>query len=246
MRNGALEGKVALVTGAGARLGRAVAVDLAARGCDVVLHAHTSRQGAEDLARDLAASGRRAKVLTADLAQVKQTERFARDARNAFGKVDILINSAGVFWPTPLERLNAEEFDAFTAVNLRAPYLLSAELGRWMKRSGGGVIVNLACVSAQRPWKDYVPYSISKAGVVALTIGLAKLLAPEVRVNAVAPGTVLPPEGTPPKRLKELQKRLPLQRLGRPEDLVRAVAYLVEADFMTGQILHVDGGRSIL
>jgi len=246
MRNGALEGKVALVTGAGARLGRAVAVDLAARGCDVVLHAHTSRQGAEDLARDLAASGRRAKVLTADLAQVKQTERFARDARNAFGKVDILINSAGVFWPTPLERLNAKEFDAFTAVNLRAPYLLSAELGRWMKRSGGGVIVNLACVSAQRPWKDYVPYSISKAGVVALTIGLAKLLAPEVRVNAVAPGTVLPPEGTPPKRLKELQKRLPLQRLGRPEDLVRAVAYLVEADFMTGQILHVDGGRSIL
>lgn len=246
MRNGALEGKVALVTGAGARLGRAVAVDLAARGCDVVLHAHTSRQGAEDLARDLAASGRRAKVLTADLAQVKQTERFARDARNAFGKVDILINSAGVFWPTPLERLNAKEFDAFTAVNLRAPYLLSAELGRWMKRGGGGVIVNLACVSAQRPWKDYVPYSISKAGVVALTIGLAKLLAPEVRVNAVAPGTVLPPEGTPPKRLKELQKRLPLQRLGRPEDLVRAVAYLVEADFMTGQILHVDGGRSIL
>ena len=241
-----LDGSVALVTGAGTRLGRAIAEALAARGCHLLLHAHRSRREAAALARKFRASGGRASALTADLSKSAQAQGLAREAWRAFGRVDILDNSAAIFRPTPLERLDAGELDAFLALNLRAPYLLSAELGRRMRRSGRGVIVNLACVSALRPWKEFVPYSISKAGLLALTVGLAKLLAPEVRVNAVAPGTVLPPEEMPRAQREAIRKRLPLQRLGTPEDVVRAVLYLLESDFVTGQVLCVDGGRSIV
>jgi len=245
------EGKVALITGAGLRLGRAVAVELAAHGCDIVLHANRSAEAAEALARGFKAAGRRAGVLKANLADANQAEKLAREGWALFGRVDFLINNAAIFHPTALEDQGAGALDEFYAVNLRAPYILATELGRRMKagegegRVKGGAIVNLACISAQRPWKDYLPYSISKAGVVALTTGLSKLLAPEVRVNAIAPGTVLPPEELGQKRREELRERIPLKRLGRPEDIVRAVRYLLDSDFVTGQVLAVDGGRGL-
>jgi pteridine reductase len=239
------ESPVALVTGAGVRLGRAVSEGLATRGFDLVLHANRSRRQAGALARQFRAQGRRATVLTADLSRSPAVQRLARQAWDAFGRVDLLVNNAGVFWPTPLERLNAAELDAFLAVNLKTPYLLSAELGRRMKARGHGVIIVLACLSALRPWKEYVPYSISKAGVVALTVGLAKLLAPEVRVNAIAPGPLLLPVGAAAAHRRMVLKKVPLRRMGRPEDLVRAVIYLWDASFVTGQVLCVDGGASV-
>lgn len=238
--------RVALITGAGLRLGRAMALDLANQGFDLVLHANRSAKAVETLAKELRAQGRAVKVLKADLSNARQAEKLAREAWAAFGGVDLLVNNAGIFGPTPLEKLNAAALDEYYAVNLRAPYILAAELGRRMRAGKGGSIVNLACVSAAKPWKDYVPYSISKAGVAALTVGLAKLLAPKVRVNAIAPGTVLPPEDMPARQREALRARLPLQRLGRPEDIVRALRYLVAADFVTGQVLYVDGGRSVV
>jgi pteridine reductase len=240
------KGRVALVTGAGVRLGNFIAAALAQRGCDLILHCRRSHREAEVLGVQIRALGRRATVLRAELGCAQNALKLARLAEKAFGRVDILINSAAIFGPTPLERLTVVELDRYLDVNLKAPYILSSEIGRQMKQRGYGAIVNLACVSAFRPWRDYVPYSISKAGVVALTTGLSKILGPEVRVNAVAPGTVLPPKGMPVKALQIESNRLPLKKIGTPDDVVEAVIYLCEADFVTGQVLCVDGGRSIV
>lgn len=228
------------------RLGRAISLALAGRGCDLVLHCHRSRPQAEELARSVRRMGRRAKVIRADLSRGKEALRLARAAEKAFGRVDILVNSAAVFWPTPLERLSEKELDAFLDINLKTPYILSADIGKRMKRRGSGVIINLACLSGLRAWKGFVPYSISKAGVVALTVGMAKLLGPQVRVNALAPGTVLPPGGMSKREIAAIRKKLPLKKIGTPEDIVKAVLYLLDAGFVTGQVLCVDGGRSIV
>lgn len=228
------------------RLGRAISLGLAQRGCDLVLHCHTSRAPAEKLASEVRKMGSRAKVISADLSKGKEALRLAKAAEKAFGRVDVLVNSAAVFWPTPLERLSEKELDAFLDINLKTPYILSAEIGKRMKQRGQGAIINMACVSALRAWKGFVPYSISKAGVVALTVGMAKLLGPEVRVNAIAPGTVLPPEKMSKVEIKTLEAKLPLKKIGSPEDIVKAVLYLLDATFVTGQVMCVDGGRSIV
>jgi NAD(P)-dependent dehydrogenase (short-subunit alcohol dehydrogenase family) len=241
-----LRSKVALVTGAGVRLGHAIALALAREGCDLVLHCRKSKREAQALTQKIRSLGRSANVLTADLSKGNQTRQLARSAEKAFGQVDILINSAGIFWPTPLQRLDEKELDVFLDINLKSPYILSSEIGKQMKKRGHGTIINMACVSALRPWRTYVPYSISKAGVVAMTVGMAKLLGPEVRVNAIAPGTVLPPDGMPAEQVRKIKAGLPLQKIGTPDDIVSAVLYLCRAQFVTGQVLCVDGGRSIV
>jgi pteridine reductase len=237
---------VALVTGAGVRLGRAIATALANNGYDLVLHYNRSRREAAELARRIEKKGRRTALLQADLNKGAAALKLAQAAEKQFGCVDLLVNSAAIFWPTPLERLSERELDAFLNVNLKAPYILSGEIGRRMKRRGGGAIINMACISGLRPWKNFAPYSISKAGVIAMTQAFAKLLGPEVRVNAIAPGTVLPPEGMSRAEIRKIKQRLPLKRIGSPDDIAGAVLYLAQARFVTGQILCVDGGRSIV
>jgi len=241
-----LIGKTALVTGAGVRLGRAIALGLAEQGCDLVLHCRSSRKAAVALQTEIEALGRDAIVLCADLSMPVQTLQLARDAEKESGGIDILVNSAAIFRPTPLEKLDIKELDAFLDINLKSPYILCSEIGKKMKKRGHGVIINMACVSAFRAWKAYVPYSISKAGVVSLTVGLAKLLGPEVRVNAIAPGTVLPPETMSREESDREAQRVPLKKIGTPADIVAAVLYLAGAEFVTGQVLCVDGGRAIV
>ena len=175
-----LDGQIALVTGAGVRLGRAIALGLAESGCDVIVHYNKSKVKVQNTVDEIKRLGRRAKLLRADLSKEKQALKLARDAEKAFGRVDILINSPAIFWPTPPEKLNAKELNAFLDIDLKSPYILSSEIGQRMKKRGAGAIVNLACTSAFKPWKQFVPYSISKAGVVALTIGMAKVLSPQV------------------------------------------------------------------
>lgn len=240
-----LQGQTALVTGAGIRLGRALALALAEHGCDVIVHYNTSRKPAAETARAIRKLGRAAHLLQADLSRPAAAVQLARAAEK-IAPVDILINSAAIFWPTELKNLTLKELDAFLDINLKSPYALSAEIGRKMKRRGHGSILNMACLSGFKAWKAYVPYSISKAGVISLTEGLAKLFAPEVRVNAIAPGTVLPPEKMPLAEREQLRQRLPLQRLGTPDDIVSAALYALCAAFVTGQTLRVDGGRSLV
>jgi NAD(P)-dependent dehydrogenase (short-subunit alcohol dehydrogenase family) len=179
-----------------------------------------------------------------DLGDAAQVQRLAEGALAAFGKLDALVNSASVFLHTPIEMLTAEQWDRTLSVNLKAPFLLALGLGRAMQAGDGGTIVNIADWAGIRPYCEYLPYCVSKAGIIAMTTGLAKALAPKVRVNCVAPGPVMPPDSYTDEERNELVQRTPLKRLGSPEHVARMVRFLIaEAEFSTGGVYLVDGGR---
>jgi pteridine reductase len=240
-----LAGRLALVTGASRRLGRAIAEGLADAGADVALHCRNDRAGAEEAAAAIRARGRRAWVFAADLADAEAAAALAEEVEAAAGPLYLLVNNAATFRKTPLETLRPEDFDEFMGANARSVYVLSLVLGRRMKARGEGVIVNLADVAGLRPWPSFVPYSASKAAVVSLTLGMARLLAPEVRVNAIAPGPMLPPAGEPPEQGEQAVRATLLGRWGNPRDVAEAAVYLATAPYVTGVILPVDGGRSV-
>lgn len=241
-----LAGRFALVTGAAKRVGRVVALELARRGAHVVVHYHTSAAQAADTVRELEGLGVRAFALHAELGRSDDVRRLAREAEARTGGIALLVNCASNYLPAKFDALTEEIWDASLDVNLKAPFLLSWELGRAMRGRGEGCIVNVADWAAERPYRDYLPYCVSKAGVIALTKSLAKELAPAVRVNAVAPGPVLPPDDFGPDELAAIRRATPLGRIGAPEDVARAIRFLAEeATFSTGSILHVDGGRLI-
>jgi len=240
-----LDGARALVTGASRRLGRAIAERLAAAGADLALHYREDEAGARAAAAAIEAAGRRAVLLEADLADADACARLVEQADEALGGLTLLVHNAATFARTPLDAMDASDFDRFMAVNARSVYVTSLVAGRLFKARGGGCIVNLADVAGLSPWPGYVPYSASKAAVVSLTKGFAKLLAPEVRVNAVAPGPVLPPVGEPPERGEQAVAATLLKRWGAPGDVAEAVLFLATAAYVTGQVLPVDGGRSV-
>jgi NAD(P)-dependent dehydrogenase (short-subunit alcohol dehydrogenase family) len=241
-----LAGRTALVTGAGRRLGRAVAERLAARGARVAVHYRRSGADATSVIDGIRARGGEAEGFAADLADSAAIERLAGAVSERFGAVDILVNNAAVFYQTPLAALGEREWDENLTVNLKAPFLLSLRFGREMRTRGAGKIVNIGDGGASRPYRDYLPYCVSKAGLVALTRGLAKALAPEVQVNCVAPGPILPPAGSSAQQQASILRRTPLGRFGSPEDVEAAVLFLIEgSDFVTGTTLIVDGGRAL-
>lgn len=237
---------VALVTGGAVRVGRAIALELARAGCDVVVHYRRSRAQAVAVVDAVRATGRRAEALGADLADPEAIRTLFAEVDRRFGRLDVLVNSAAVFRRTPLDTLDEAAFDFHVATNLKAPYLCSIEAGRRMTAAGSGAIVNVTDVAAERPFKNHVPYCVSKAGLVMLTRGLAKALAPTVRVNAVGPGTVLFRDDESDDQRRAVIARIPMGRVGTPEDVARAVRFLaLEAGHVTGQVLLVDGGRSL-
>jgi pteridine reductase len=240
-----LHGRVALVTGGAVRVGASIARALAEAGASVAVHVRSSRREGAALARSLRGRGRKSAVLEADLADPVACAGLVPDCVEALGRLDVLVNNAGAFEPTDPSSADAAAFDRLMAVNARAPYVLSAEAGRWMKAHGGGAIVNVACASVFSPWPGYLPYSASKAALASLTVGFAKALAPRVRVNAVAPGPILPAEGAPASRGRKAVAATLLKRWGDPKDVAAAVVYLATAPFVTGTILPVDGGRHV-
>lgn len=234
---GASAAPVALVTGAGVRVGAAIARDLAEHGWTVAAHYRTH---APRLGRAAAAA-----ALQADLAAPDGPARLAAAFRERFDRLDLLVNGAATFDAAPVEETDAALFDAHMDLNARAPLLLVKALLPLLRRSRGAV-VNVADVGGGLvPWRRYAAYAASKAALVRLTECLALELAPTVRVNAVAPGTVLFPEAYPPARRRELVARIPLRREGTPEDVAAAVRYLAGAPFVTGAVLPVDGGRHL-
>jgi pteridine reductase len=240
-----LAGRVALVTGAGRRVGRAIAEGLGAAGCDVAVHHHGSADGARETVAAIRALGRRAELFAADLRDAVAARGLADRAVAALGRLDILVNSAAVMVRQPVAEVTPESWDATLDLNLRAGFFVAQGAIAHLRRVKGR-IVNLADVAGLEPWPAYVPHCVSKAGVVMLTKGLARALAPDITVNAVAPGAVLLPDDWDADTRAQFEATTPLGRLGSPADVVQAVRYLVEsADYVTGTVLVVDGGRTI-
>ncbi len=238
-----LNGQVALVTGAAKRLGRAVALRLAEEGADIVIHYHSSEKEAGDAVREIERHGRRAVAISADLGSVAEIKRLFDETAKHFGRLDILVNNAANFLPASMVSTTDEIWDAALDTNLRAPFFCAQAAAPLLKRTQG-VIINFADTGGLLGWTGYIPHSISKAGVVMLTKVLAKALAPEVRVNAIAPGTITI-EGDSPELETDFIKRAPLRRSGRPADITDTVLFLVHSKFITGQVLVVDGGRTL-
>jgi pteridine reductase len=210
----------------------------------VAVHYHASEAEAADTVRQAEALGTEARSLRADLRQPESAEQLVRDVVAQFGTLDVLINSAAIMLRTPLDEVTVEEWDETFSLNLRAPFFCARAAARVM-RERGGVIVNIADLAGLETWPAYIPHGISKAGVIHMTRSLARALAPSVRVNAVAPGAVLLPESWSAADAERLAGTTPLRRLGSPEDVAQAVSYLVDADYVTGETLIVDGGRHL-
>jgi pteridine reductase len=240
-----LSGKVALVTGAARRVGAAIVRKLHAAGADVVVHYHTSSEAAHGLAAELNAV-RPASVTTlgGNLLDLKVLTSLVEATIARHGHLDILVNNASTFYPTPVGTITPEHWDDLMGTNLRAPLFLSQAAAPHLA-ARQGLIINMADIHGMRPLKRFVVYSPAKAGLIMLTQALARELAPEVRVNAIAPGPVEFPEDLTEQMKQEIIEKTLLKRRGSPEDVARAVLFFATgAPFVTGQVLAVDGGRS--
>jgi len=238
-----------LVTGAARRIGAAIARRLHAAGASVVLHCHRSRAEAERLRDELNSErAHSTAVVQADLLDCAGLPGLVEESAGAFGRLDALVNNASSFYPTPFGAIGEDEWKDLMGSNLRAPLFLS-QAAAPLLREAHGAIVNLVDIHAERALKDFVVYSVAKAGLAGLTRALALELGPEVRVNGVAPGAILWPDGDEhfaPSEKGRITAQTPLKRIGSPEDVAGAVKYLLfDAPFVTGQILAVDGGRGI-
>jgi len=239
-----LRGKRALVTGAGMRVGAAIATALGARGMRVAVHYHQSRAGADLVCEAVAAAGGSAEPFSADLSDRDAARGLVDRVVERFGGLDVLVPSAANFERVELDQLDDDALDRTLMLNLASPLAL-AHRARVALRESRGSIVFITCTSATVPYRHYLPYVLSKGALQKLMRVLAIELAPEVRVNAVAPGTVLPPDGMDAAMLARLAERAPLERIGRADDIADAVVYLASAPFVTGQELIVDGGRTV-
>lgn len=248
MQSPSLNGKVVLVTGGARRVGAVVCRHLHAQGMNLVIHYRSSKDDALALQAELQrARPDSVALLQGDLLDYARIAAVAQDAAEAYGRLDALLNNASSFYPTPIGQATEQQWDDLFGTNLKAPFFLSQAAAPYLKRSGG-CIVNIADVHAERPLKNYPIYSAAKAGLVMLTKSLARELGPEVRVNAIAPGTILWPEHELDDTLKQqILERVPQKRSGEPMDIARTVLFLIrDAHYISGQVIAVDGGRSVV
>jgi NAD(P)-dependent dehydrogenase (short-subunit alcohol dehydrogenase family) len=238
-----LEGQVAIVTGAAKRLGRSIALRMASDGANVVVNYSTSKSEAEDVVAEIASIRRRGIAVKADVSKRAEAAQLFAAAVAEFGRLDILVNNAGMFFPAKFEDLTDDQWDRIMSANLKSQFLCAQAAAPIMKRQGRGRIINLSSLGGILPWPAYTHYCVSKAGSIMLTKCLARALGPEILVNSVAPGTIQFPDEPPDE---EYIRRVPLHRTGTGDDIAEAVAYFATTDFVTGQILAVDGGRSLV
>jgi pteridine reductase len=243
---GSLSGKVALVTGAGKRLGAAIARALGVEGASVVVHYHTSASGAQETQAAIERAGSKAVVVRADLTNEPDVRRLFATARAELGRLDLLVSSAGVFEHVSFEEVSLGAWEEMLRTNLTSAFLCAREALPLLRESEGQ-IVHIADIAGMQPWPGYTHYCVSKAGLIMLTKCLAVELAEhDIRVNAIAPGAVLFPDDYPEEDQRRVVARIPLARAGEPEDVARTVVFLAAGPtFITGQVIAVDGGRSI-
>ncbi len=242
-----LNGRCALITGAAHRIGAAIARTLHAQGVDLIIHYRRSAAQAEALRDELVAvRGDSVRLLPADLHNTDSYGRLIDSARDFRGRLDLLVNNASSFYPTPLEEATVEQWDDLLGSNLKAPFFLSRAAAPLL-RAHHGAIINLIDIHAERPLKGYPIYSVAKAGNAMLVRSLARELGPEIRVNGIAPGAILWPEqGVSEDEQRMILERTALKRPGTPEDIARTLLFLYrDAPYVTGQIIAVDGGRTL-
>lgn len=252
-----LEGQVALITGAAKRIGRSIALRLAAEGAQVAVNFRKSEAEAAELVREIEKDqggtvqgdrgagnqGHPAIAIQADVSLRADVARMFAAVEREFGRLDILVNNAGTFFSARFEDLTDEQWDGILNANLKSQFLCAQAAAPIMKRQGRGRIINLSSLGGMLPWPSYTHYCVSKAGVLMLTKCLARALAPEILVNSVAPGTIQFPGEAPDE---EYIRRVPLHRTGTGDDIADAVVYLATSEFVTGQIIAVDGGRALV
>jgi len=239
-----LDGRVALVTGAGRRVGQAIALALGAKGMKVAVHYNGSASGADETVAQLESKGSNGRAFQADLTAADGPSKLVAEVVKSFGGIDVLVNSAAIMERTPFGEVTLEQWDQIMAINLRAPFFVAQAAAPHLKKARGAM-VNIADLAAFETWPGYVPHGISKAGVVHMTRSLARVMAPEVRVNGIAPGTVLLPEKWDTAADERLRQTTPLARTGSPDDVSSTVIFLLESDYITGETIIVDGGRHI-
>lgn len=243
MESQPLKGKIAVVTGAGKRIGRSIALAFAREGASVAVNYNRTAAGAQETAAEIVAMGCRSAALQADVTRRNEVERLFAAVDSEFGRLDILVNNAGAFFHVPFEQLTDEQWDGILSSNLKSQFLCAQAAAPLMKRHGGGRIINLSSLGGLLAWPGYTHYCVSKAGSIMLTRCLARALAPDILVNSIAPGTIQF-EGEPPD--EDYIRRVPLHRTGSGDDIANAAVYLATAEFVTGQVIIVDGGRALL
>ena len=246
IQNRALAGQVALVTGAGQRIGREIALALGRAGATVAVNYNHSWDEAQATVNEIKAGGANAVALQADVARPAQVRRMFRTIERKFGQLDLLVNNAAIFFPGKWDQLTEKHWDRILSVNLKGPFFCAQEAAKLMQRRSRGKIVNISSLGGLQAWPDYMHYCSSKAGLIMLTRCLAKALAPDIQVNSIAPGTILFPGEKRTPMTKSVIRSTPLRKAGRAEDISRMVLHLAcHGDFITGQIFPVDGGKSI-
>ncbi len=241
-----LKGKTAFVTGGAKRIGRSISLRLARGGANVVVNYHSSGKEAESLLAEISKLGSKGIALQGDVSVPRDVNTMVSATVKQFGTIDILVNNAGIYPKTPFDKLTEQDWDTTLDTNLKGPFLCSKAVGDLMLKGRGGKIINIADWAGIRPYIDYLPYCVSKAGVIALTKALAITLAPKVQVNCIAPGPIMLPDELSEEERKEVFAKTPLKRTGSPEDIAETVAFLIQgSDFITGAVIPVDGGRLI-
>ena len=241
-----LQGKVALVTGSAHRVGKHIAIALAKQGCDIAIHYHGSREKAFATVEEIQTLGVKASAFQANLSRHEDILTLFQDIDQVYNHVDVLVNSAAILFRKDLLEVDLQDWNQIMALNLKGAFFCLQQAALRMRSWNGGAIINISDIIGRRPWAHYPVHSISKAGVEMLTKVAAIELAPEIRVNAIAPGLILPPEHMQPDRWDELADASLLKRPGSPLDIAKAVIFLLQNDYISGETLVVDGGMQLL
>jgi NAD(P)-dependent dehydrogenase (short-subunit alcohol dehydrogenase family) len=241
-----IKDSVVLITGAAQRVGRAVALNLAVHGAHIAFSYYTDDEPWRETLAALKDTGVQAFATQADVSQSDDIRALVNDTLHHMGRIDVLINNASVWLKKPALDITEAEWDLELALNAKAPFLMAQAVAPHMHKHGRGLIVNITDLSAFQTWAGYAHHSASKAALVALTKVLALEWAPAIRVNAIAPGTVLLPDDADEAKVKWAVERSALKRIGSPDDVARTIRYLIEEDFATGAVYFVDGGRALV
>lgn len=241
-----IKDKICLVTGSASRVGKIIALTLANKGAKLAIHYHSQANKANETAEQINQMGEECIILKSDISQKNDWLEMRNNILDKWGRIDVLVNNAAIFYQTPFLGIKEHQWNQFMDINLKGTFYGCQVIGEIMVKNRTGKIINISDVSAESVWHNYIPYCISKAGIIALTKGLSKAFAPHVTVNAVSPGTVMLAEKYDEEEENYLIERTPLKRIGDPQDIANTVTFLIEgSDFITGAVIPVDGGRSL-